>query len=162
MALFDNFIPLIIPLEGEKLTNIKGDAGGLTKYGISKAAFPLVDIANLTFEEACTIYRKSFWEHYALSAIDCQSVANKIMSLLINANPFSIVQAIQRAINHCGGGTAEDGLLGINTYRVINALPQNRLLDRIRIEAALFYVYRVKINPSQIKFLEGWMNRALS
>ena len=160
-ASFQIFKPLIITLEGEKLTRIKGDAGGLTKYGITEATYPHIDIANLTFDGACDIWEKDYWNHYSLSRIDSQAIANKVMSYLMNMNPFSAVRCVQKAVNHCGGNIPEDGLLGANTFNSISQLPHDWLLDRMRIEGVTFYVYRVSVKPDQIEFLEGWCNRAL-
>jgi lysozyme family protein len=41
--------------------NHPNDPGGETKYGISKAAFPDLDIKNLTIEDAKEIYNKKYW-----------------------------------------------------------------------------------------------------
>lgn len=159
---FAEFKPLIIPLEGDKLTNISGDDGGLTKYGITKASYPDVDVTNLTFDEACTIWESDYWSHYGLSRLNSQDIANKVMSYLMNQNPYSAIRNIQRAINHCGGNVVNDGLLGLATIQALNTLPQDWLLDRIRIEGVSFYLFRVKVEPKDIKFLEGWCNRALA
>lgn len=158
---FANFKQFIIPLEGQKLTNISGDDGGLTKYGITKKTYPNLDIANLTFEQACDIYETDFWKHYGLNRIDSQPVANKLMSFLMNMNPFSAVRCIQKAINQCGGNIPEDGILSQGTVSLINRVQSGWLLDRFRIEGALFYTYRVRVDKTDLKFLEGWINRAL-
>ena len=42
--------------------NNPNDPGGETKYGISKASFPNLDIANLTIDEAMNIYNKQYWQ----------------------------------------------------------------------------------------------------
>lgn len=161
-ALFDNFKQHIVPLEGDTATNISGDVGGLTKYGISQESYPRLDIADLTYDEACAIYEHDFWIHYGLSRINSQLIANKLMSFLMNMNPFSAIQCVQRAVNRCGSDIPTDGILGINTINAINLAPQPWLLDRFRIEGALFYNYRVSVDKSQLKFLNGWIKRALS
>jgi lysozyme family protein len=122
---------------------------------------PEVDVANLSFEDACYWYNANYWIHYGLDRLDSQDIANKLMSFLINENPYSAVRCIQRAINHCGGNVIEDGLLGVSTLTAANGVHEPWLLDRFRIEGALFYLYRVKVQPDQVKFLEGWCNRAL-
>src|SRR3990167_8279839 len=38
------------------------DPGGETKYGISKRAYPDVDIVNLTEAQAKEIYRRDYWQ----------------------------------------------------------------------------------------------------
>jgi len=41
--------------------NDSRDPGGETKYGISKRAYPNVDIANLTKDAAWAIYERDYW-----------------------------------------------------------------------------------------------------
>lgn len=49
MANFNDAIVKTLAKEGgAKFTDIAGDRGGATKYGISQAAYPNVDIRNLT------------------------------------------------------------------------------------------------------------------
>jgi lysozyme family protein len=43
------------------LVNDPADPGGLTNYGISQRAYPGVDIAKLTKEEAIAIYYRDYW-----------------------------------------------------------------------------------------------------
>jgi lysozyme family protein len=45
--------------------NNPADPGGETKWGISKRAFPDVDIANLSRDDAKAIYRAHYWEPLA-------------------------------------------------------------------------------------------------
>ena len=49
----------IVELEGGYV-NHPSDPGGETKYGISKRAYPDLDIANLTVEDACKIYERDY------------------------------------------------------------------------------------------------------
>ena len=160
-AVFEKFKPLLIPLEGDKLTDIPGDAGGLTRYGISQIRHPEIDVANLTLDKAYEWYKSNYWDKYRLSQIDSQDIANKLMSFLINEDPNTAIVCLQRAINHCGGEVSEDGKLGLATLTYANTLPARWVLDRFRIEGALFYLKLVKVKPDQLKFLRGWCNRAL-
>ena len=47
---FNHALALVLSLEG--IGNDSHDPGGETKYGISKRAYPDLDIANLTEEDA--------------------------------------------------------------------------------------------------------------
>ena len=59
----NKFIPKILFAEGgSKYTNDPNDSGGETKYGISKKAFPNLDIKNLTEEQAISIYKKMYFD----------------------------------------------------------------------------------------------------
>lgn len=51
----------ILEVEGG-YSNDPKDAGGETKFGISKRSYPNLDIKNLTIEKAMEIYRKNYWE----------------------------------------------------------------------------------------------------
>ena len=54
MRRFDRFIKIIFANEGgDKIVN---DSGGVTKWGISKKAYPDIDIERLTQKEAREIY----------------------------------------------------------------------------------------------------------
>ena len=46
---------------GAIVTNNPADQGGLTKYGISQAAYPGVDIENMTADTAKGIYGTDYW-----------------------------------------------------------------------------------------------------
>lgn len=61
MTTFDRVIEFILRWEGG-YSHDPRDPGGETKYGISKAANPDVDIKNLTVEQAKGIYRKRYWD----------------------------------------------------------------------------------------------------
>lgn len=58
---FEIAVNLTLEAEGI-LSNHKNDAGGITKYGISKTAYPKLDIANITKDDAINIYKKDYWE----------------------------------------------------------------------------------------------------
>ena len=46
------------------------DPGGETKYGISKRAYPLLNIKNLSIEDAKMIYRKDYWDRAGCGALE--------------------------------------------------------------------------------------------
>lgn len=51
---------LVVGLEGN-YSNNPADPGGETKYGISKRAYPALDIPNLTLDDAKGIYVQDYW-----------------------------------------------------------------------------------------------------
>ena len=57
---FDRSIAFVLKHEGGYINNSR-DIGGETKYGISKRAYPTVDIKNLTEEQAKEIYLTDYW-----------------------------------------------------------------------------------------------------
>lgn len=61
MGDFNRSLDFVLRWEGG-YTNDPSDPGGETKYGISKRAYPNLDIRNLTRGGAAYIYRKDYWE----------------------------------------------------------------------------------------------------
>jgi lysozyme family protein len=61
MSFFDAAFQIVVGVEGG-YNNDAADPGGETKYGISKRAYPLVDIAALSLDEAKAIYLKDYWD----------------------------------------------------------------------------------------------------
>ncbi len=66
---FGRAIEFVLRWEGG-YSNDPSDPGGETKYGISKRAHPDVDIANLTLEDAKTIYRAEYWVPLGCDGLD--------------------------------------------------------------------------------------------
>jgi len=61
MADFNQAIEKTLVNEGGYI-NDPLDAGGKTKFGISKRSYPDVDIKNLTVDGAKSIYKKDYWD----------------------------------------------------------------------------------------------------
>lgn len=61
MSLFHQIIPFIMEHEGGYV-NHPNDPGGETKYGISKRAYPRLNIRDLTIQDAVRIYYEDYWE----------------------------------------------------------------------------------------------------
>jgi lysozyme family protein len=78
---WERCIAFVLKMEGgETAENDPNDPGGLTKFGISQKAYPSLDVAALTLEQAKEIYRKDYWNAVhgddlpfplALVAFDC-------------------------------------------------------------------------------------------
>lgn len=58
---FDKAIEFVLKWEGGYV-NHPDDPGGETKYGISKRAYPDLDVANLTLDDAKVIYKRDYWD----------------------------------------------------------------------------------------------------
>lgn len=60
MSAFSRAVEIVLDTEGVFSDDAR-DPGGMTKYGISKRAYPRVDIAALTIEQAKGIYLTDYW-----------------------------------------------------------------------------------------------------
>jgi hypothetical protein len=110
--------------------NDPSDRGGETKFGISKRAYPSEDIRNLTLERAVDLYRQDYWNALQLDSLE--------------SKPAVVMMDI--AINH---GTGRARKWGAATT------DPDALLDK-RVQ---FYRAIVERDPSQQKFLNGWLKR---
>jgi lysozyme family protein len=60
MSFFDQAFALVIGAEGGYVCDPR-DPGGETKYGISRRAYPSLNIQSLTLDDAKAIYRRDYW-----------------------------------------------------------------------------------------------------
>lgn len=65
---FERLIAFVLKHEGG-YSNDPRDAGGETKFGISKRAYPGLDIKNLTEDEAKEIYKRDYWDKAGCNAL---------------------------------------------------------------------------------------------
>lgn len=68
MSFFDAAFSIVIGEEGGYV-NDPHDPGGETKFGISKRAYPNLDIKNLTLEDAKAIYKRDYWDVMGCDAL---------------------------------------------------------------------------------------------
>jgi len=157
--LFDRAVVVVLANEGETCTDHPDDAGGLTKYGISRRWNPDVDVENLTREEAIEIYRESYWEGEHYDELPPE-IAIKTFDLAVNMGKADAVKCLQRGLRASGFRVAVDGVLGPETWGAARRAKRAALLAALRSEAAGEYRLRVVRDATQVSFLDGWLNRA--
>jgi lysozyme family protein len=155
---FDEIIPRLLRREGGYV-NDPNDAGGETKFGISKRQYPSLDIRNLSIGKAREIYLRDYWEKFAIEKLPAP-IREIFFDMCVLQGIGAASLILQRAINHgrSGGRIAEDGIVGTVTRREAEGL-----------DLAVLRAYRVKFlndlvlsKPSYRKFWRGWMNRAVN
>jgi lysozyme family protein len=141
------------------------DPGGETKYGISRRAYPDLDIRDLTREQAIAIYYRDYWREHRYGDLPA-AVAEKLFDLAVNIGPANGTRCLQRALRACGHHVADDGVLGPATAEAARAAaPASALLAAVRSEAAAHYrltaaLWPYKRGGAKCEFLTGWLNRA--
>jgi lysozyme family protein len=140
--------------------NDKQDAGGETKFGISKHSYPNLDIKSLTRDQARQIYFVDFWMKAKCVQINDENIAIKFFDLCVNMGISQAVKLIQRALRATGQNVVEDGLIGPITLTAINKADPTDLFAALKSETAGYYRLVVQANPSQQKFINGWLSRA--
>ncbi|KKK94826.1 hypothetical protein LCGC14_2678910 [marine sediment metagenome] len=165
MSSFDKAIPTILRHEGGYVHD-KLDPGGETNWGISKRAFPELDIKNLTEEQAIDIYRERYWLHHIYDVIVDQETATKVFDLAVNMGHRNAHRLLQKSLrkfkNLHGTDIKVDGIFGPVTLRTTNMLPTIPLLEELRIQAAVYYANLMVRKPGLVRFAYNWMRRAQS
>jgi lysozyme family protein len=156
---FERAVKRVLEFEGG-YSNDPADAGGETKFGISKRAYTNVDIKNLTVEDAKLIYYRDFWEPQVYMDFESVELAEKVFDLAINVGSSKAHLLLQRALRAVGNPVKEDGILGKITLAAVNFANETALLAALRSEAAGYYRSIVTKNASQSKFINGWLKRA--
>jgi lysozyme family protein len=146
---FDEALPIILKHEGgATVTDDPRDPGGLTKYGISQRAFPTLDIRDLTEADAAAIYRRDYWDR-----AKCDSLPSHLrlvmFDMAVNMGVGKAVLLLQKAC-----GVAQDGVIGPNTIRAAERLPD--ALARVSAERVLAYSGMRGFDV----FGRGWLRRS--
>ncbi|HLI22609.1 MAG TPA: glycosyl hydrolase 108 family protein [Stellaceae bacterium] len=132
-----------------------------TKYGISAAQYPALDIAALTADEAAAIYRRDWWDRFGLVRLP-PPIAAKLFDAAVNIGIAEAVSALQRALRASGQRVDEDGKLGDATIAAAHAVSSALVLPALREALAGHYRLVAQRNPAQARFLTGWLARAYS
>jgi lysozyme family protein len=93
MASFDIAVKLVLDHEGGYTKGLPGDPGGETNFGVSKRAYPDLDIKNLTQERAIEIYKKDYWKDWM--DVPEQSLGNCLLDCAVNQGVVTAAQLAQ-------------------------------------------------------------------
>ncbi|MDA0148837.1 glycoside hydrolase family 108 protein [Vibrio sp. LaRot3] len=129
------------------------DAGGETKGGISKRAFPSVDIQALTLDKIVRLYHRNYWR-----VAYCQDWQPATAVLMFDA---AVQHGANQAIRMLQeiAGTKADGKVGPKTRAAVQSFDQAYLVARYGLRRGRFYARIIKKNHTQCRFIEGWHNR---
>lgn len=156
MADFSQAVARVLQHEGGYI-NDSNDPGGETKYGISKRAYPDLDIANLTVEEARVIYRREYWDKIRGDEIPSQDVADNLLDTAVNVGLHRASKWIQRLVD-----ATVDGVIGPKTVLAIRGTDSRILNLRLVLRRVAFYTELARVDGGRRRFLLGWLRRALS
>jgi len=151
----NTIIERTLNLEGGYVNDVD-DPGGETKFGISRRSYPHVDIKNLTKEDAAAILQRDFYDLLRLDEVANETIRWKIFDMAVNMGRIRATMYVQAAV-----GVRVDGIMGQETLYAINAMHPERLLLKLVEASVMHYTRIVTRNTSQVKFLAGWMTRAL-
>jgi lysozyme family protein len=164
MADFSTALPYVLANEGG-YANVPGDKGGETMYGITVATARKYGytgaMKDLPVSLAGSIYRDWYWDPLYLDSVASQAVATKLLDMSANFGPGGAAKIGQEAVNTIIDPPVDvDGAFGSDTLDAINSADEKDYLTALANACADHYQAIVDSNPSQSKFLNGWMARA--
>ena len=148
MGMFDYFIERVLVHEGGYVNDPR-DPGQETRWGISKRAYPHLDIRNLTRAQAIDIYRRDFWQRVRGDELP-REFAFQALDAAVNHGIGNAVRWMQRA-----AGVADDGVIGPVTLAAVQRAQPADLVLRFNAERLRFYAKLTTFDA----FGRGWVNR---
>ena len=147
MDTFPECLQIILAEEGE-ISNHRQDPGKLTHYGISQQAYPHLDIARLTLQQASAIYLNDYWNPVRGDLLPA-GLDLMVFDCAVNQGSTTAAVLLQQTL-----GIKADGSIGpITLARASQAIPD--LLISFAAERALRY----ELNPNEATFGRGWYRR---
>lgn len=118
-----------------------------TKFGISAAAYPTLDIEALTQVQAKLIYRLDYWNRIAGDMLP-DSLALICFDAAVNQGPGRAARWLQGAV-----GVAQDGVIGPVTEAAVEAHEVGPVLQEIIARRSVAYA------GDTSRFWLGWYRR---
>lgn len=138
---------------GDKYTNIPGDRGGPTKYGVTqttydsyrfKAKKPQQTVRNISKAEALDVFKTGYWNVVGADKLGaCTALA--VVDFAYNSGP-------SRSLRYLRAITKEPF-----AYAFHNG--DEKLAVQLTVARKQFFANLAAADPSQKKFLNGWFNR---
>ncbi len=170
MANFNLFISTILKHEGGFVDDPL-DRGGATNKGITMKTFQdtaqsilgiaptLENLKNLTDAQAGEIYKARYWDKIKGDDIELQDLANIMFDFAVNSGPGRAAKYLQSILQDMGENISVDGAIGPNTLNALSRVDSVEVYRQYKQRRIEFYHKIVENNPSQERFLKGWLNR---
>jgi lysozyme family protein len=166
MSAFEDALAYTFKNEGG-FNNIPEDHGGATKYGITigdlarwrRQPVSVADVKALTVDEAKQIYKAWYWDVNDLDQID-KTEAIAIFDIGVVCGVTTSAKLAQATCCQIGEVIAVDGHVGQRTIAALNKVHLSDFIHTFAGRVETRFRTIVANNPSQAKFLRGWVNRA--
>ena len=142
------------------------DHGGATNMGITIATWRQVgydkdndgdidtdDIRLLTRADALLVLKRNYWDRWHADEIHNQALADILVDWVWGSGKWGIIIP-QRLL-----GVPDDGIVGLVTIGKLNQADPGIFLHEIYTQRIIFLQNIVKNDPSQARFIHGWINR---
>lgn len=163
MAEFIDAFNHVMSVEKWELTDDPADRGGQTYAGISRNNWPQWDgwediDGGRTPEprKVLEFYRDGFWTVIRGDGIASQKIATSLFSFAVNAGERVAIKLAQQV-----AGTKADGVIGKFTIVALNTMDSDLFLARYALAKIARYRDICTKDPTQRKYILGWINRTL-
>ena len=153
---------MIVDEGGYILHIIPGDTGGTTYAGIARNKNPqwggwaFIDAKETPPTELVReFYKANFWDRIKGDELN-PAIAQSIFNFAVNAGVSVAVKLAQIVAK-----TAPDGVIGAKTITALNGMSEDLFIAHYALAKIARYRDIVQRDRTQIKFMLGWLNRAL-
>jgi len=154
---FERVVKHVLRYEGGYVNDPR-DPGGETKYGISKRAYPDVNIAALTEAEAAAIYRDDYWDALNCGVLPCP-VGLILFDTAVNCGKERTGRWLQEEVNGISPVAWQvevDGDIGPLTVTAAKQCDPRRLAMLLLARRQLHYL---GLNKKMPQYFAGWIGR---
>lgn len=117
---FEECVGIVVDIEKGIVT----DQGGLTKFGISQHAYPDLNIATLTEEQAVAIYQRDYWDKYSVGLLP-EVLRLIFFDCAVNQGQHFAAATLQEIVT-----APVDGLIGATTLQRISLFHDLDILEK--------------------------------
>lgn len=177
MAEFKKSIIYTLGYEGwDLITDDPSDKGGATRYGISlnfaqetddldtfdlndDSQITKEDIKLLTSDKALDIYKEYFWDIARLDDLSSDKKAFIFFDAIVNHGLKNATGLAQKTLIDLGFKIKFDKIFGKNTFNALEQADEDEFVKIFLQKRKNFFQAIVNNNPSQNRFIKGWLNR---
>ncbi len=153
MDIFEKAIEFVLKHEGGYVFD-PHDPGGETNFGISKKAYPNLNIKELTEEQAKAIYKRDYWDKIKGDELP-HVVAFALLDTAINCGVFKASMWLQLSLNLlCKKGLKMDGVIGPKTVAALEECSKPKIVMYV-----LYLRLRHYLSLENDRFFRGWVER---
>ncbi len=157
---FDACFAKVMQSEGGYVWD-KDDAGGETNLGVTIGAWGAYlnraiqsgEMKALTVDAVKPFYRAMYWDKVKGDDLPA-GVDYAVFDFAVNAGVGRAAKFLQRAV-----GAVDDGAIGSGTLALVAKITPGKLLQNFAEQKEAFYNTLADKNPTQQKFLKGWLAR---
>jgi lysozyme family protein len=157
---FDACFAKVIKSEGGYV-NDPADRGGETNLGVTidawgtylKRAIQPGEMKALKQETVKPFYKQMYWDLVKCDDLPA-GIDYAVFDFAVNAGVSRAAKFLQRAV-----GAVDDGVIGSGTLALVAKTTPGKLLENFAEQKEAFYNTLAEKNPTQQKFLKGWLAR---